>query len=121
MLEICNRSFKKFYKQTKFSYQKVMSIIKANKSSYYVAIYDKDYNVIFDETFMKANEVLNLCNKYNPYIVGEDISIIGNYKINKQKLDIVKIVNYYRNMDGINYHKLVPNYIKEPQALEDKK
>ena len=42
-------------------------------------------------------------------------------KINKQNLDILKIVDYYKNKDKVNYFKLVPNYLKEPQALEDKK
>lgn len=98
----------------------VMSIIPANKSSYYVGIYDKDYNVIYDECFMKKEDVLALCDKYNPYIVGIDQSIIGKYKINKQNLDILKIVNYYMDKDRVNPHKIVPNYLKLPQALEGK-
>ena len=98
----------------------VMSIISANKSSYYVGIYDKNYNVIFDECFMKKEDVLSLCDKYNPYIVGIDQSIIGKYKINKQSLDILKIVNYYMDKEKVNPHKIVPNYLKLPQALEGK-
>ncbi len=98
----------------------VMSIIPANKSSYYVGIYDKDYNVIYDECFMKKEDILVLCDKYNPYIVGLDQSIIGKYKINKQNLDILKIVNYYMDKEKVNSHKIVPNYLKLPQALEGK-
>ena len=98
----------------------VMSIIPANKSSYYVGIYDSNYNEIINERFMKKEEIILLCNKYNPYIVGNDTSIIGKYKINKQNLDILKIVEYYKDKEKVNYFKLVPNYLKEPQALEDK-
>lgn len=99
----------------------VMSIIPANKSSYYVGIYDKDYNDIYKECCVKKEEAIELCNKYNPYIVGVDTSVIGKYKINKCNLDIVKIVNYYLDKDKVNYHAALPNYLKLPQALEDKK
>ena len=98
----------------------VMSIIPANKSSYYVGIYDKDYNTVNDECFMTKEDVLTLCDKYNPYIVGIDQSIIGKYKINKQNLDVLKIVHYYMDKERVNPHGLVPNYLKLPQALEGK-
>ena len=99
----------------------IMSIIPANKTNYYVGIYDKDYNSIMDECCVKNNEVLELCNKYNPYIVGVDTSVIGKYKINKVNLDILKIVDYYLDKEKVNPHAALPNYLKLPQALEDKK
>ena len=98
----------------------ILSIIPANKSNYYASVYDKDNNEIVSPAFMNKEKVLELCNKYNPYIVGIDTSIIGTYKINKQKLDILKIVNYYIDKERVNYYKLVPNYLKQPQALEAK-
>lgn len=98
----------------------VMSIIPANKTSYYIGIYDKEYNTIYEECCMKKEEVLELCNKYNPYIVGLDTSIIGKYKINKVNLDIIKVVNYYIDKEKVNYHAALPNYLKLPQALEGK-
>ena len=99
---------------------KIMCLIPANKNSYYVGIYDREYNSIFKECCMKKEEILTLCNKYNPYIVGIDTSIIGKYKINKCKLDILKIVNYYLDKEKVNYHAVLPNYLKLPQALEGK-
>lgn len=98
----------------------VMSIIPANKTSYYIGIYDKENNTIYEECCMKKEEVLELCNKYNPYIVGLDTSIIGKYKINKVNLDIIKVVNYYLDKEKVNYHAALPNYLKLPQALEGK-
>ena len=99
----------------------VMSIIPANKSSYYVGIYDEEYKEIVEEKCLHKEEIILLCNTYNPYLVGIDISVIGNYKINKQVLDIPKVVNYYLDKEKVNYYKLVPNYLKLPQALEGKK
>ena len=98
----------------------VISLIPANKSSYYVGVYDKEYNIIEDERNMTKELVLELCKKYNGYIVSPDTSVIGNYKINKQKLDILRIIDYYKKTKKVNAHALVPNYLKLPQALEGK-
>ena len=98
----------------------IMSVIPANKSSYYVGIYDDNYNELIKEECMNKEKIYNLCNEYNPYIVGIDTSIIGTYKINKQELDIPKIISYYKDKEKVNYYKLVPNYLKLPQALEGK-
>ncbi len=97
----------------------IMSIIPANKSSYYVGIYDSEYNLLIDEMNVKDVDVIKLIEKYNPYIVGVNTSIIGKYKINKQELDIEKIVKYYMDKETVNYFKLVPDYKKLPQALEN--
>ena len=99
----------------------ILSMIPANKSGYYIGVYDNEYNIIEKERYALKEEIITLCNKYNPYIVSPDISIIGKYKINKQKLDIPKICEYYKDKEKINYHKLLPNYLKLPQALEGSK
>ena len=98
----------------------VMSVISANRSNYYVGIYDKDYNELIDEQFVSGNRLLELINEYNPYIVSNDFYVLGKYKFNKVNLDILEIVNYYKNKDKINYHALVPNYLKLPQAMENR-
>ena len=99
----------------------ILSMIPANKSDYYIGMYDDKYNIIEKERYAKKEDIITICNKYNPYIVSPDISIIGKYKINKQKLDIEKIVAYYQDKEKVNYHKLLPNYLKLPQALEANK
>ena len=99
----------------------ILSMIPANKNGYYVGVYDKDYNVIEKEHFALKEDIIEICNIYNPYIVSPDISVIGKYKINKQKLDILKIIKYYKDKEKVNYHKLLPNYLKLPQALEANK
>ena len=99
----------------------IMSIIPANKNNYYVGIYNDKYEDIINEKFASRNEILELIDKYQPYVVGINQDIIGNTKINKLEMDILKIINYYKDSDKVNYHKLVPNYLKLPQAVEDKK
>ena len=98
----------------------IMSVISANRNNYYVGIYDSDYNNIIEEQFIDSKGLVKLMEEYNPYIVSNEYNIISIYKFNKVKLDMEKIVEYYMNSEEVNYHKLVPNYLKLPQALENK-
>ena len=98
----------------------VMSVITANRSSYYVGIYDSEYNNIIDEEFVSRDKLLELIDKYNPYIVSNDFNVVSVHKLNKVNLDVLKIVDYYKDMDKVNYHALVPNYLKLPQAMENR-
>ena len=99
----------------------IMSIIKANKSNYYVGIYDKNYQNVIEEKFTNKSNLMDLVNKYHPYIVTTEDINIDSIQINKINLNILKIINYYQDKEKVNYYALVPNYIKQPQAVEDKK
>ena len=98
----------------------VMSVIQANRSNFYVGIYDSKYNNLIDDQFVSSNKLIELIEEYNPYIVSNDYYVIDRYKFNKVSLDILRIVDYYKDMDKVNYHALVPNYLKLPQAMENK-
>ena len=98
----------------------IMSVIPANKSSYYVGIYDGEYNDIIDEQCVSSTKLLELISLYDPYIVSDNFNVLGKYKFNKVNLDILKIVNYYKDKEKVHYHALIPNYLKLPQALENK-
>jgi len=98
----------------------IMSVIQANRSNFYVGIYDKDYNNLIDEEFVSGSRLIELIQEYNPYIVSNDYYVIGIHKFNKVSLDVLRIVDYYKYMDKVNYHALVPNYLKLPQAMENR-
>lgn len=98
----------------------VMSIIPANKSNYYVGIYNNKNTSIIDEMCVNKEQLLELIKQYNPYIISNESNIIGEYNVNKVNLDIEKIVDYYKDFDVVNYYAIVPNYLKLPSALESK-
>lgn len=98
----------------------VMSVISANRNNYYMGVYDSEYNEIIDEQFVSGNELLEKINEYKPYIVSNDFNVVGKYKLNKVNLDVLSIVDYYKDKKTVNYHALVPNYLKLPQAMENK-
>ena len=98
----------------------IMSIIPANKNSYYVGLYDEEYNNLLEEKCVSKEDIINICNDYNPYIVSTDINVIGKYKTNKQYQNPLYIVKYYLSKEKVNCHQALPNYLKLPQALEGK-
>ena len=98
----------------------LMSVITANRSNYYVGIYDDEYNEVIKEQFVSKDRLLELIDEYNPYIVSNDFNVIGKYKINKVNLGVLEVVEYYKDKEAVNYHALVPNYLKLPQAMENR-
>ena len=98
----------------------IMSMIPANKSGYYVGVYDNKYNILEEERYILNENIVELCNKYNPYIISTNANVVGKYKVNKQDLDVLKVVEYYKDKEKVNYHKVVPNYLKLPQSLDGK-
>ena len=98
-----------------------LSLINANRGNYYIGLYDKDNNEIIEEQFNNKEFLIDIINKYNPSLVSESNLSIDDITIEKTPLDIVKIVNYYKDYPTTNPHLVVPNYLKLPQALEEKK
>ena len=99
----------------------VLSIIKANSSNYYIGLYDKDYNEIIEEQFINKDNLIKIINKYNPYIISNEELNINDIEVNKLNLDFSKIINYYKDSKKLNSYELKPNYLKLPQALENRK
>ena len=101
-------------------HQYCLSLIDAHHNNYYLGLYDKFNNEVIPEQFSNKDQVLSLINEYQPTIISnEELTIDDNY-IPKQKLDIEKITSYYQNNPTLNPHFVVPNYLKLPQALEEK-
>lgn len=96
-------------------------LINANKDNYYVGLYDKDNNEVIDEQFSNVDNVKELISKYNPVIVSDKEFSFDDRTITDVQLDFVNIINYYQDKESVNVHLVVPNYLKLPQALEEKK
>jgi len=99
----------------------IMALIPARNDNYYIGLYDCYYNDVISEHFGNIDEVNELINKYeNVSVVScEDITI-GEVNINKSNLDILKIVNYYKDEEAIDAHVIKSNYLKLPQAVSDR-
>ena len=98
-----------------------LSLIDAKHDNYYLGLYDKDNNEVIPEQFINKDNVLKIINEYNPLLVSNENISIDNIKINIQVLDYISIFNYYQTKTPTNPHLVVPNYLKLPGALEEKK
>jgi len=98
-----------------------LALIDAHHNNYYLGLYDENNNEVIEEQFNSKDMVLDIINKYNPSIVSDSDIVIDGIIVKKQKLDINNICSYYQDKSSINPHFVVPNYLKLPQALEEKK
>jgi tRNA threonylcarbamoyl adenosine modification protein YeaZ len=96
-----------------------VSIIDARRDYVYAGIYDNKYNDVIEEQYINIEDLNNKINEINA-----NIAITGNREINDKikttpiKLDILKIINYYKNNEELNAHELKPNYLKRVEAEE---
>lgn len=98
----------------------ILSLIDAKHNHYYLGLYDKNKEEIIKEHFANKDEVLEIIEKYHPVIVSNEEINNEEIKSSKQKLDVSKIISYYQNEQEENYFSIKPNYLKLPQALEDR-
>ena len=98
----------------------ILALIDAKHDNYYLGLYDNHYNEIIPEQFATQDTVLKLIEKYNPQIVSNDNINLTNLTISKPSINIPKIVSYYLTKETENPHLVVPNYLKLPQAMENK-
>lgn len=104
-----------------FNHDYCLSLIDAHHDHYYVGLYDSKCNNVIDEKYMDKDSALSIISEYQPVIVSNKDGVIEGYSYKKQELDILKIVEYYQDKKSINPHLVNPNYLKLPQALEEKK
>ena len=98
----------------------ILSLIDAKHDNYYLCLYNKEKEEIIKEHFGNKEEVLEIIMKYHPTIVSAEEINNEEIKSMKQELDISKIIAYYQKKEEENYFTIKPNYLKLPQALEDK-
>ena len=97
-----------------------LSLIDAHHNNYYLGLYDENNSEVIPEQFHTKEKVLELIEQYEPTVVSNENLEIDKYKVDKQSLDILKIVSYYQDKETLNPHFVLPNYLKLPQALEER-
>ena len=98
-----------------------LSLIDAKHDNYYLGLYDKDNNIVIEEQFNNKEYVLKLIDEYRPIVISNEDIVIDDVKVKRQDLDYINICNYYKDKEVKNPHFVVPNYLKLPQALEEKR
>lgn len=95
-----------------------LSLIDAKHDNYYIGLYNENYQEVIKEQFASITEIEQIIQKYNPTIISNHNLNILNQNISKTNLDLIKIIEYYKDSIPVNPHLLNPNYLKLPQAME---
>ena len=90
----------------------------ARRENVYAGIYDSEYNSVFQEKYISINELNENIRKLDNAIVISDVMINEEFESTEPRINIEKIYNYYKNVNGVNIHNLTPNYLKKVEAEE---
>lgn len=107
------------------NYDYIVPIVDARGGYVFGAIYDKDNNLVLDEQYISLNNIKKHLDKLNGssiFVYNDDFindKDFDNFDHQNIKFNILRIVNYYQNDDGVNPHNLDPKYLKLSQAEEN--
>lgn len=95
-----------------------MPLIDARRGYVYGALYDNNMNSVVEDTHIELEELKNKVKNYCPITVITNNDIEISYDVVKYNPDILKIVNYFKDKEGINPHLVNPIYLKKTEAEE---
>ena len=95
-----------------------MPLIDARRGFVYGAIYDKENKVVIEDSHIYLQDLLNKSKDFNDVVVITNNDIDTNLEKVKYDPDILKIIKYYENSEGINPHLVNPIYLKKTEAEE---
>ena len=95
-----------------------MPLIDARRGFVYGALYDNNINPIIDDIHIPLDELTKKSHDYSPITVITNNKIETEYNISSYEPDILKIVTYFKNKEGLNPHMINPIYLKKTEAEE---
>ena len=95
-----------------------MPLIDARRGYVYGALYDNNINFIVEDSHILLDELVKKCYDYRPITVITNNEIVTDYNVNRYEPDILKIVTYFKNKEGLNPHMINPIYLKKTEAEE---
>ncbi len=105
----------KQYVFSKSNYDYYVSIINDKNNRMYYGIYDKDYNDIIVDKYSTREIFDKDISTLKGNILFISSEEINDLNIEKPELDIIKLMNYYKDKE-IRCHDLKPNYLKKIDA-----
>lgn len=94
----------------------IVPMIDARRGYVYGAIYDKDYNVLLEEQYIKFDLLIEKVKSYNKSttLISNDNLKLETLKINPNLNELYKY-NFKKEENPMNFE---PNYLKKPEAEE---
>lgn len=104
---------------TKFEGDYILSLIDARANYVYAGLYDKNLNSVIDDAYLSIDELLNKLKPYSNIVVASYGDVDLGLKVINPDENINKILLKHINDEGVNPHKLNPNYLKRTEAEEN--
>lgn len=101
---------------TSVSTDLVVPMIDARRACVYGAIYDRDLNPVLEDSYISLESLSNNLPKDKSYtfVSDEDLNYFAD--VVESNVDVLKIINKYKNDEGVNPHILNPCYLKMTEA-----
>lgn len=101
----------------------IVPIIDARRGYVFGAIYDSNYNVVYEESYIKLDDLIKLVNDLDGDKIFVSCDMFNDLDVLIYKPDICNLYNNMKKVleDPITF---VPNYLKRPEAeerLDDKR
>lgn len=96
----------------------IIPIIDARRNYFFAAIYDKNYNVILKDSYIKKEELLKEIEKLDGSYSFISTTSIKDIDTILYKPNILNMYNHLKK-EKVEPHLLVPNYLKKTEAEEN--
>ena len=93
----------------------VAPLIDARRGFVFTGLYDKNLNSIIEDRHILLDEFKKLISDKDVFFVSDDEF---EFDVHKSDYNLVKLIEKHKNDEGINPHKLNPNYLKLTEAEE---
>lgn len=101
-------------------YDYIIPIIDARRGYVYAAIYDKNYNNIFEQKYLSLEELKNEINKLNGSYLIVSNDNIKDIETKYVEPNLNNMLKYLENKE-VTPHMFAPNYLKKTEAEENLK
>lgn len=99
-------------------YDYYVSVLDARREAVYAAVYDKDYNQVLEEQYITIDRLYQFISGLTGKIVITGDINIKEHESETIKIDVLKIVSYYKDRQAVAAHALNPRYLKLVEAEE---
>ena len=99
-------------------YDYIVPMIDARRGYVYSSIYDKNYNVILEEQYIKLDELVDKVKLLDGSYLMVSNDNIKNIDVTYQEPDINNMLKYLKK-EEVNPHLFAPNYLKKTEAEEN--
>ena len=96
----------------------IVPLIDARRGFVYGAIYDKDYNVLMDECYLKKEDLIEKANSYGKKVVYVSNDLFEDLEVKKYEPNSLNLLKYINKKEE-DPMTFIPNYLKRTEAEEN--